>query len=405
MKRQITSVALALCLLFLTACAGGNGAAPENAQTIIAGLDEAAEESVSAERGSVGNALSALDLSAEAGTVILPEFSHASNEYDGQTARCLLGLCSGHTSEKSAQLFEAAGFSVLAQKNFDKADDAPDHTCAYTVGVRRTESGQKQYLIAVRGTSGGEWYSNFDFAPSQTEDTAFAENFLFTAEDVFTAVTQFIDFSEMPQILVCGHSRGAACANLLGVLLDECYLSEEIYVYTFATPLTVRPAYFDGKYDNIFNVINPGDVVPRLPLAGWGYARAGTDIVLSGDPAAAARAQRVEDTLLAIAPDIVSYYTVRHSLTEAGESDDGITAFSLMEALGTVFSRAEGLSGAEDSEAVTFGGGSDASELIADASDFAPLRDLLSKAAEDQGKAAAEVLNEHLPATYAKLLE
>lgn len=404
MKKHEKAAALALCFLFLTACADRTGAEPTEPQTVIAGLDEAPETDSTDWGDGTESALSSLDLSFD-GAGAMPGISHPSTVYDAQTALGLLGLCTGHTAEKSAQLLEAAGFTVLAQCNFDKAADAPDHTCAYTLGVRQTEAGQKQYLIAVRGTNGGEWYSNFDFAPSQSGETAFAENFLFAAENVFAGVTGVIDFSEAPQILVCGHSRGAACANLLGVLLDEYYLSENIYTYTFATPMTVRPGYFNGEYDNIFNVINPGDVVPRLPLAGWGYARAGTDIVLNGAPDAVSRAERVEETLLGIAPDIVSYYTVRHSLTEAGESEDGITAFSMMETLSAAFSDAADLTASENRGTALRDGNTDFSGIIANESDFAPLRDLMSKAAVNGGAGLAEVLSEHLPAAYAKLLE
>ena len=402
MKQKLTAAALALTLLLLTGC-GAAEAEPSAAQTLIAGLDARSEEPPAPRDGDGESARSVPDLSAGTLPAILPGPTHESSEFSRETALCLLGLCSGHTEERTRQLFEAAGFSVLLQKNFDKAADAPDHSCAFTVGLRRTAQGRTQYLVALRGTNGGEWYSNFDFAPSQSGDTAFAENFLFAAQDAFLTLSQLIDFTAMPQILVCGHSRGAACANLLGVLLDESYLPGNVYTYTFATPLTLRPARFDGEYDNIFNVINPGDLVPRLPLAGWGYARAGTDIVLRGEPAAADRAQRVEDTLLRLAPDIPSYYTVRHSLTEAGESAEGMTAFSLMEALSTVFSGAADLSGTAQTE-LPAADGDFLSELISDESDFAPLRELLCKAAADNGAIAAEVLQEHLPDTYARLL-
>jgi len=404
MKTKLTAAALALSLLLLTAC-GENRTETAPGQTRIAGLDGTPAETVSEDTKADDNALTGLGLSAEMSAGTLPEIAHGSDEYDPATALGLLGLCAGHTAEATARLFEAAGFTVLLQQNFDKAADDPGHTCAFSVGVRQTAQGQTEYLIAVRGTNGGEWYSNFDFAPSQREDTAFAENFLFTAEDAFAAVTGLIDFTGQPRILVCGHSRGAACANLLGVLLDGVYLPQQIYVYTFATPMTVRPGYFDGEYDNIFNILNPGDVVPRLPLAGWGFARAGTDIVLKGDADAEDRAQRVADTLLGIAPDILSYYTVRHSLTAAGESGDGVTAFSLMELLCAAFAGVTDLTDTENREAAAQVGTADFSGLIADESDFAPLRDLLVKAAEDGGNAAAEVLNEHLPATYAGLLE
>lgn len=54
-----------------------------------------------------------------------------------------------------------------------------------------------------------------------------------------------------------------------------------IYCYAFATPRTTTAAHAsDARYDNIFNILNPSDLVPRLPLASWGYARYGRDVWL-----------------------------------------------------------------------------------------------------------------------------
>ena len=56
-----------------------------------------------------------------------------------------------------------------------------------------------------------------------------------------------------------------------------------IYCYTFATPeVTTFDTAHDSLYDNIFNIMNPSDMVPRLPLASWGYERYGHDLWLPG---------------------------------------------------------------------------------------------------------------------------
>ena len=82
------------------------------------------------------------------------------------------------------------------------------------------------------------------------------------------------------RFLITGHSRGAAVANLLAAFLDRgsyaageketCpeLVPEHIYAYTFATPnscsdLAERTA---SQYKNIFNIVNPEDVVPQLPF-------------------------------------------------------------------------------------------------------------------------------------------
>lgn len=317
-----------------------------------------------------------------------------SDEYSAELARWVLPLATGHDKETTASLLKAEGFEVLAQRNFEKAADDPSHTCAYTIARRDIDfEGQTRplLLVVIRGTQAGEWYSNFDFAPSHSGDTAFAENFLFAAEDVFLGLTEFIDAETAPLVLVSGHSRGAACANLLGRLLNARYGSEGVYAYTFATPTTVR-----GEVEacpNVFNLINPCDPVTMMPLEAWGYARVGTDIVLTNDEALAARVREGVGVLAALAPDIPAYYERRHSLTKAGEDENGITSFEMMLML------ARGLAGGAGATDMNVAG---AGSISAE-SDFAPLMEIVSGLSG--GWADNEVLRQHLPQTYLALLK
>ncbi len=258
--------------------------------------------------------------------------------YSAALAREALKLSEGYTAESQALLAENAGFEILLQKNFDKDTRDPAHTCAYTIGRRLSSSekeGRSVYLVLIRGTSGGEWYSNFDFAPSRDAASAFAENFLYCAEDVFLELQQLAEGDSSPIFFVCGHSRGAACSNLLGVLLNEVYDPANVYVYTSATPMTVREDALDSiQDDNIFNIINPCDLVPRLPLAAWGYTRAGTDIFLKDPGTAAVSSEKLDaamETLADLSPTVTDYYETRHSLTKTGTDEaSGFTAFDMM---------------------------------------------------------------------------
>lgn len=61
-------------------------------------------------------------------------------------------------------------------------------------------------------------------------------------------------------ILITGHSRGAAIANILGAYFDRKsnYLS---YTYTFAAPNTTTVAEDIAKsYKSIYNIVNKDDV-------------------------------------------------------------------------------------------------------------------------------------------------
>lgn len=318
----------------------------------------------------------------------------SSSEYSNEFAQYALKLASVYTADKTREILRTEGYNVIAQNNYDKASDDPAHTCAYTVGTQDiVHDGTIRTLVlcTIRGTSAGEWYSNFDFAPSHSGDTDYAENFLFTASDVFIELSAILDSYDHPLVLVVGHSRGAACANLLGVLLNARFNSSDIYVYTFATPNTVRKSIYGC--DNIFNIINPCDIVARMPLSSWGYMRAGRDIVLPND---SQLANEIDDALLklnVLAHDIQSYYTVRHSLVGAGESGDGMTVFEVMLMLAKNMS-----ADADNTELAAL-----QTDSIAYDSDFADLMEYLSKLSGQWTDNA--VLKQHLPDTYMELLD
>ncbi|MFR1639336.1 MAG: lipase family protein, partial [Eggerthellaceae bacterium] len=90
------------------------------------------------------------------------------------------------------------------------------------------------------------------------------------------------------RILITGHSRGGAIANLLAARLDdrsgtpaEIAPASGVYAYTFAAPGSTREADCqNAAYGNVFNIVNEADIVPQLPLSTWGYGRYGTTVSL-----------------------------------------------------------------------------------------------------------------------------
>ena len=105
-------------------------------------------------------------------------------------------------------------------------------------------------------------------------------------------------------VLLTGHSRGGAIANLVASELDDALavkaakadiqshakaadspsnLSQvsAVYAYTFASPATTMSEQAHAeRYDNIFNIVNPSDIMPYLPLRAWGYERYGVNLYL-----------------------------------------------------------------------------------------------------------------------------
>ena len=271
--------------------------------------------------------------------LVLPENSR---ELSYDLAKILLTFCYGYTEEATTALLKAGGFEILFTKNYDKSAADKSHTCAYTV-AKGKYNGKSIYAIVIRGTEGGEWYSNLDFAPSHDNNTKFAENFYMAAHDIFLSVKELFDSDPDSYKVICGHSRGAAASNLLGVTLDNVYNKKDIYVYTFATPNTVRGEEAEPdtegegkKYYNIFNFINPADLVAYVPLEAHGFRRAGTDIMLSDEENKSKIITGVE-SLVYLAPDIKSYYENKYSLTEKGLSDDGMSVYDVLQYIAAMY--------------------------------------------------------------------
>lgn len=398
MKKMLTIILILALLTIMSSCgstvsplSGENGTVVFGRDSRTSDADDLPEEGTD----SLSSVVSDIDLSSvseEAAyymmlPVLLPE---SSDNFSTLLAIQSLLFCSGHTQSNTAAMLTNAGFTILAQEHFDKDDLSAEHTCAYTIAKKDViyRGGTRTLLIAaIRGTNGGEWYSNFDFAPSGTDDAVFSENFLFAAEDVFLNLSKIAENEENPLFLICGHSRGAACANLLGVLINTVYGEENTFVYTFATPATYRGS--DELPDcNIFNILNPCDIVPRLPLESWGFNRAGRDIILNGDETVIARLDSAISTLSNISPSISSYYNDRHSLTAPGLSDDGLTSFEVFLAVGNY------LAGSTDQSFTS------SITAINEESDYYPLLVLFDEAQYG----SSDLLTQHLPTTYLQLI-
>lgn len=80
-------------------------------------------------------------------------------------------------------------------------------------------------------------------------------------------------------ILITGHSRGAAIANILGAIYEK---SPEFksFTYTFATPNTTVASDAAG-YKTIFNIVNKDDVIRAIPQENLGFSKNGKTLLVS----------------------------------------------------------------------------------------------------------------------------
>ena len=207
----------------------------------------------------------------------------------------------------------------LTELGFDSITDCGSHQrvwelttddvdyAGYLFAHKTIEADGKTYdlvSVTVKGTSSNlEWYSNFDVGTGSTHSG------FYTAcgrleEDLEGYVAGLCLDPKNVKLHICGHSRGAAVANLLAEhivnatdsfgdtnKLDRDWFGKldanNVYAYLFAPPtteksdgLTVDVRNESSKYAGIYNFIDPRDPVPQMPLYGWGYSRCGKQIPL-----------------------------------------------------------------------------------------------------------------------------
>ena len=187
------------------------------------------------------------------------------------------------------QLFKEIGIAdadIHISKNY-AATNITDDTCQFGYGVKKLDNGEYLVPLVIRSCEYcGGWasncrvygptYPNYSQGFKGAADTAYSELSSFIGE----LKSKGIDGSKI-NVWVMGFSRGGATSNLVGADLNENasklgISKENIFVYTFATPNTVKKNCAVA-YQNIHNIVSQIDIVPRVPLAtsGWDYTKYG----------------------------------------------------------------------------------------------------------------------------------
>lgn len=126
-----------------------------------------------------------------------------------------------------------------------------------------------------------EWANNFLLGLDGNH-----QGFEACAREVYDTLKQYISNNNisLDKLWISGFSRGGALSNVLSYLILENNTldikKENMFVYTFDAPKGLLKE--NAKpYENVFNLINPNDVITYIVPEEFGFARCGIDIELS----------------------------------------------------------------------------------------------------------------------------
>ena len=202
-----------------------------------------------------------------------------------------------------------------------------EDSVAYAMARKRVAVGDETrsvIVVAVRGSYGAEWVSNLYLHDERSVAEGiegYHRGYSDAANEIYAALEPWVREShargDAVTVVLTGHSRGGAIANIVAAMADGelagCGASGEgdaaaagaeaascdaadapdvpmglasgdaVCAYTFASPgCTTSASASDARYNNIFNIANPADMMTYLPLFAWGYERYGVDIELPG---------------------------------------------------------------------------------------------------------------------------
>ena len=199
--------------------------------------------------------------------------------------------------EKIKGYFDAIGFS-----NFEANEDYRKRTEFDTIGLAAASRKIDDFtVIAVTVRSGSyfhEWANNVWLGTGDNSDSMH--------EGWYNAANKLIKFLERyagkyritgkVKLWMAGFSRGGATTNIAAGLLDndisegEKIFSngaelahDDLYAYTFESPQGANYGMKEHKkpgdpiYNNIWNIVNPNDLVTKVAMSEFGFTRFGTD--------------------------------------------------------------------------------------------------------------------------------
>ena len=174
-----------------------------------------------------------------------------------------------------------------------------DESIGVIMGAKDLSLDGEQILLPVIIRGGGyesEWASNVTLGESgeakgfsDSASKVLSELEKFISSDISSDVQKALDEGRV-KFLVCGYSRAAAVANITAKRLTDKYgMKNGVYAYCFETPkcgvdsAALNEVHtYNGKYLNIHNIINSGDIVTYVAPEEMGFKRYGVDRFIPG---------------------------------------------------------------------------------------------------------------------------
>ena len=195
---------------------------------------------------------------------------------------------SGYTraAKNVRDAYRAIGFQPLRYFHYDAPLDDEEDKAAFSFAEKRLKLGGKDTVLLVLvirgGNYGGEWVSNGNVVGDGLNHAGFdaaAKEIVKEAEKLLKSYPKDVAV----KLWATGYSRSAGILNLVAAALDQSIVAgksrlqkDGLFAYAFAVPANTKdPDAGGAMYSNIFNVINPVDVILLVPFDAWGFRRYG----------------------------------------------------------------------------------------------------------------------------------
>lgn len=207
------------------------------------------------------------------------------------------------------ECIEANGFNLstenLRSYNYLDKNNKPDNNennVAFSVTYRKIDENNADMIVIIRGSYNDEWGGNAKLTgETYNSDSVRHKNFEDAKnnikKDIYDYIKEYLYSFTNVNLIITGHSRGAAVANLYakeaidkinGInISNDIPTFNKVTAYTFACPNVEKYNNTMENYSSIFNFCLYEDLVPTVPLTypsdGWNYWKYGITYITDVD--------------------------------------------------------------------------------------------------------------------------